>query len=147
MNEIQVGSTITNGFSALRLTEHVDKDRTWKCAGWRGINVALEEFGGNPGTLGFVPDYLLSSWRNLPFEWTPAAGGALEERYVWSSDWRWLQREVRTTVPGVHERVRVKCTGEEGVVTRVAPDGAGLWVETDCNMYRNWSADSFERVT
>lgn len=141
-----VGSTVTNGISALRLTSREEKDPRWKTSGWRGMNVPLEEYGGNPGTTAFIPDYLLSSWRHVPFEWTPVVGGGLEERYVWSSDWRRLQREVRTIVPGVHERVRVKATGEEGVVTQVAPDGSGLWVETDCNMYRNYSADSFERV-
>lgn len=133
-----VGSTITNGSSALRLTSHEERDAHWKTSGWRGMNIPLEEFGGNPGTSAFIPDYLLGSWRHVPFEWAPVTGNALEERYVWSSDWRRLQREVRRIV------VRVKHTGEEGIIIKIGPKG--VWVETDCNIYRNWSADAFERV-
>jgi hypothetical protein len=90
-----VGSTVTNGISALRLTSHEERDTRWKTSGWRGMNIPLEEYGGNPGTTAFIPDYLLSSWRHVPFEWSPVVGGALEERYVWTADWRRLQREVR----------------------------------------------------
>lgn len=95
--EVQVGSTITNGSSALRVTERVQRDSRWRTSGWRGANVALEEFGGNTGYSTFVPDYLLPSWRHVPFEWAPVVGGGLEERYVWGSGCRWLQREVRKT--------------------------------------------------
>jgi hypothetical protein len=97
--EVQVGSTITNGSSALRVQERVAKDPRWKVAGWRGANVSLEEFGGNTGQTSFVPDHLLSSWRQVPFEWTPVVGGSLEERYVWAAGCRWLQREVRRVSP------------------------------------------------
>ena len=92
--EVQVGSTITNGSSALRLTERVEKDARWGTPGWRGTCIPLEPFGGNAGMSDFIPDYLVRNWRYLPFEWSPIIGG-LEERYVWSADWRWLQREVR----------------------------------------------------
>lgn len=101
--DIQVGSTIMNGSSALRVTARVARNPRWRCAGWEGINIPLEQFGGNPNTLGFVPDYVISSWRHVPFEWAPCPGGQVEERYVWSANWRFLQREVR----------RVE-TGEEG---------------------------------
>jgi hypothetical protein len=94
-SEVQVGSTITNGSSALRVTERVEQDPRWGTPSWAGINISLEQFGGNPGTRTSVPDYLLGSWRNVPFEWTPVVGGGLEERYVWSPTYRWLQREVR----------------------------------------------------
>jgi len=57
--------------------------------------IPLEQFGGNAGMSDFIPDYLAASWRHVPFKWTPVIGGGLEERYVWSSDWRRLQREVR----------------------------------------------------
>jgi hypothetical protein len=93
--DVQVGSTITNGSSALRVTERVLKDPRWRVAGWRGLCVSLEEFGGNTGSSAFVPDYLLGSWHHVPFEWAPVTGGALEERYVWSAGCRYLQREVR----------------------------------------------------
>lgn len=146
---VAVGSTITNGSSALRLTSHEERDASWQTSGWRGINIPLEAFGGNPGTSAFVPDYLLGSWRHVPFEWAPVVGGGLEERYVWAPGYRRLQREVRTTEPQIGDKVRVKCTGEEGVVTRsgCGKDGLGLYVETDCNIYRNWSHDAFERVS
>lgn len=94
--EVQVGSTITNGSSALRVTQRVERDPRWKTPGWRGINIALEQFGGNPGTTSFVPDYLLSSWRHVPFEWKLVLGSReVEERYVWAPDFSRLQREVR----------------------------------------------------
>lgn len=95
MIEIQVGSTITNGSSAGRVLERVEKDRTWNTSGWRIVNISLEQFGGNTGMTNFVPDYLLAGWRHVPFEWSPVTGGGLEERYVWSADWTRLQREVR----------------------------------------------------
>ena len=93
-DDVQIGSTITNGSSALRITERVEKDPRWKTSGWRGTNTSLEEFGGNRGMSSFVPDYLLGSWHHLPFEWR-ALPGDMEERYVWAAGWRWLNREVR----------------------------------------------------
>lgn len=95
MIEIQVGSTITNGSSAIRVTERVEKDPIWQASGWRGLDIPLEAFGGNPGTTSFVPDYIARSWRHVPFEWTPVVGGQVEERYVWAPGWRHLQREIR----------------------------------------------------
>lgn len=92
--DVQVGSTITNGSSCIRVTERVARDARWRTSGWRGLSVPLEEFGGNPGTTQFVPDYLLTGWYHVPFEWRRIPGG-LEERYVWASGWRRLQREVR----------------------------------------------------
>lgn len=105
-SEVQVGSTITNGSSALRITERVERDPRWGTPSWRGINVPLERFGGNPGTTTTVPDYLLGSWSDVPFEWRPVVGGALEERYVWASDWRRLEREVRRTVQPTVDGIR-----------------------------------------
>ncbi len=92
---VQVGSTIMNGSSAMRVTERVDRDGSWGTPGWRGLNIALEQFGGNTGMTSFVPDYLVSGWRHVPFEWTPCVGAAVEERYVWSPDFSRLVREVR----------------------------------------------------
>lgn len=92
-DDVQIGSTITNGASALRITERVAKDPRYKTSGWRGIVIPLEEFG-NRGVTSFVPDYLLESWHHLPFEWR-AIPGDMEERYVWAAGWRWLNREVR----------------------------------------------------
>jgi hypothetical protein len=97
--EIQVGSTVMNGSSALRITEKVARDARWRCSGWRGLCIPLEEFGGNPGMTDFLPDYLATSWRHVPFEWTVCPGVSTEERYVWSKDWRRLQREVRPNFP------------------------------------------------
>jgi hypothetical protein len=103
-SEVQVGSTITNGSSALRITERVERDPRWGTPSWRGMCIPLEAFGGNPGTTSTVPDYLLGSWSHVPFEWRRVVGGELEERYVWSADWRRLQREVRPA-PGVQPTV------------------------------------------
>lgn len=96
---VQVGATITNGSSAIRVTERVARDARWRTSGWRGLAVPLETFGGNAGMSEFVADYLLSSWRHVPFEWEPVVGGGLEERYVWTAGYRRLQREVRVNFP------------------------------------------------
>lgn len=94
MIELARGVLVTNGASALRLTERVARDPQWRVAGWRGENVALERHGGNVGMTSFVPDYLLTSWRVIPFEWSPLIGG-MEERYTWTPDYSRLQRELR----------------------------------------------------
>ena len=104
--EVQVGSTISNGSSCIRVTERVEKDARWGTAGWRGLCIPLEAFGGNAGSSEFVPDYLLSGWYHVPFEWRPCVGGGVEERYVWTADWRRLQREVRRTVQPTVDGIR-----------------------------------------
>lgn len=122
-SEVQVGSTITNGSSALRITRRVERDRRWGTPSWEGMCIPLEMFGGNPGMTDTVPDYLLGSWRHVPFEWTPVTGGALEERYVWTPDWRRLQREVRRmvqpTVDGIRGH-RATTAEEDELARRVA---------------------------
>jgi hypothetical protein len=123
--EVQVGSTITNGSSALRITERVAHDRRWGTPSWRGMCIPLEAFGGNPGTTDTVPDYLLGSWHHVPFEWRPVTGGALEERYVFSADWRRLQREVRRAEP-----VPVDCRSEHG---EGHPDCPKCWAWSERN--------------
>lgn len=95
--KIEIGLVITNGSSALRVTERVAKDQRWGTPGWRGQCVPLERFGGMAGTSDFIPDYLVRSWRAVPFEWAACIGGAVQERYVWAEGHRWLQREVRRT--------------------------------------------------
>lgn len=104
--DVQVGSTITNGSSAMRITERVQKDTRWGTIGWRGIHVSLEEFGGMTGTTGFIADYLLGSWHHVPFEWRPCVGGGVEERYVWTPGYRRLQREVRRAVMPTVDGIR-----------------------------------------
>lgn len=103
---VQVGSTIMNGSSAMRVTERVDRDERWGTPGWRGLNISLEPFGGNTGMTSFVPDYLVSGWRHVPFEWTPCVGVAVEERYVWSADFTRLIREVRRRVMPTVDGIR-----------------------------------------
>ena len=96
MSTFATGDYVTNGSSAMCLTARVEKDPRWKVAGWRGTNIALGRFGGNAGMSSFVPDYLLASWRKLPFDWAPVVGGSLVERYVfWAGSYSHLQREVR----------------------------------------------------
>jgi hypothetical protein len=123
--EVQVGSTITNGSSALRINRRVERDPRWGTPSWEGISISLEEFGGMNGMLTTVPDYLLGSWRHLPFEWRPVVGGALEERYVWAGGYRWLQREVRRAEP-----VPVDCRSEHG---EGHPDCPKCWAWSDRN--------------
>lgn len=145
-SEVQVGSTITNGSSALRITERVDKDPRWGTPSWRGLCIALEEFGGNTGTTDTVPDYLLGSWSHVPFEWRPVTGGDLEERYVWTPDWRRLQREVRPRPFEVGERVKFRDDNGEGVgIVRRAEPGK-VWVETLINMWRGADPAWFVRT-
>jgi hypothetical protein len=45
----------------------------------------------------------------------------------------------------VGDRVRLRDWDEQGEVIKVGPDG-GVWVDTDCNIYRNWSQDAFVKV-
>jgi hypothetical protein len=94
--DVQPGTIITNGSSAIMPFFHLERDTYWKTSGWRGDNIALEQYGGNRGTTGFVADYLLSDWYPLPLEWTPLRQGTgQEERYVWRSGWSYLERQVR----------------------------------------------------
>lgn len=94
--EFGIGAYITNGSSAGRVVEIVEKDPRWRCPGVRLANVGLEGFGGDVGMSGFVPDYLLTGWHAIPFEWTPVRyGGGLIERYVWSAGYTRLTREVK----------------------------------------------------
>jgi hypothetical protein len=120
---VQVGSTITNGSSAIRVTERVEKDPRWGTAGWRGLAISLEAFGGDTGTTKFVPDHLLTGWYHVPFEWRTLIGGGVQERYVWSKDFKRLQREVRQavqpTVDGIRGH-RVTTPQEDEVARRFA---------------------------
>jgi hypothetical protein len=146
--DVQVGSTITNGSSCIRVTERVARDSRWRTSGWRGISIPLEEFGGNPGTSEFVPDYLLTGWYHVPFEWRAVTGGELEERYVWAAGWRRLQREVRPRPLAEGERVRFRDdhgAGEGvGIVRRAEP--GKVWVETLFNMWRGADPSWFVRT-
>lgn len=45
----------------------------------------------------------------------------------------------------VGDKVRLKDWDERGEVIKVEPDG-GVWVDTDCNIYRNWSQDAFVKI-
>lgn len=92
--EIQIGSTITNGVTALRLTDKVNHDQGYSRPGWRGIEIALELRTVGAGQSHFIADEALPAWHHVPFEWKPAAPG-WEYRYVWSPDWRYLARETR----------------------------------------------------
>jgi hypothetical protein len=96
---IKIGSIITNGSSALRVDRRVNNNPRWRTPGWEGVVIAMEEFASR-GVRDFVPDYLASSWRHVPFEWASVVGSHdLEVRYVWSHGYRYLQREVRRCQP------------------------------------------------
>lgn len=91
--EVKVGSTITNGSVAVRVTK-----RGLRPGGWYGLHAALQQFGDGTGTKVFIPDHLLPGWRHVPFEWVDCPGGQEQERYVWGKGCRWLERETRPTV-------------------------------------------------
>lgn len=95
-----IGDYITNGSSAGRVVEIVERDPRWKCPALRLANVGLEEFGGNVGMTDAVPDYLLTGWYPIPFEWSPVIGGKLQERYVWTAGYTRLARELRPVGEG-----------------------------------------------
>jgi hypothetical protein len=90
-----IGDYITNGSSAGRVIEVIEKDARWGCPAVRIQNIGTEQFGGNVGMSSTVPDYLLSGWSRIPFEWAPVTGGKLEERYTWTAGYTRLQRELR----------------------------------------------------
>ena len=93
--EYTVNDYITNGSSAGRVIEVIEKDTRWGCPAVRLSNIGLEQYGGNVGMSSTVPDYLLSGWSRIPFEWAPVRGSDdLVERYVWRDNWRRLEREV-----------------------------------------------------
>jgi hypothetical protein len=91
MNQIQTGSTITNGYGAMRVTGRSEEPFE---PGWLGLYISLGS-GELTGTQVIVPDRDLPIWRHVPFEWTRVAGTGLAERYVWSGDHRRLVRQVR----------------------------------------------------
>lgn len=119
--QFRVDDVITNGSSAGKVIEIMTgQDPRWKTPGVRLMNIGLEQYGGNQGASSFVPDYLLSGWYLVPFEWKACVGAQVEERYVWSVNYRWLQREVR--VAAGHDPACPHCggslapSGEEGKV-------------------------------
>lgn len=92
---MNVGSTVMNELAVLRITERVEEDPRWKTSGWRGQYIPLSTRLFIVAHTGFIPDFLVHRWQHVPFEWRPVAGGATEERYVWTADYRHLEREVR----------------------------------------------------
>jgi hypothetical protein len=134
--EVQVGSTITNGFYCVRVTERVEDNLSGP--GWFGVAITMDGSGDDTGLSAYVADYLLSGWYHVPFEWRTVIGGTQEERYVWTPDYRRLQREVRPRPFEVGERVKFRDDngGGEGVgIVRRAEPGK-VWVETLFNMWR-----------
>lgn len=90
--DLQVGSTITDGVLALRLTER-------SATGWRGYAIPVAPASYPAGSIEQVPDGQLWAWRHVPFEWRPMTGTPVEERYVWAPSWRALEHEIRKAVP------------------------------------------------
>lgn len=95
MTDVQPGSTITNGASAVRLTAQVPAEGRWGIAGWSGLNISLEPSGDGTGGLVFLPDYLVRQWRAVAWEWQPLGDSGIEHRYVWADDLRSLRHETR----------------------------------------------------
>lgn len=87
--EIQVGSTITDGECSMRVTGRQDGE-------WIGIYIS-HSTGTMTGTGVVVFDDQLWHWRHVPFEWREVPQAGIEERYVWSADWRRLEHEVRSS--------------------------------------------------
>lgn len=136
--KVQIGSTVTDGASALRVEKRVD-------AGWEGVCISFDPPGSDTGRVVTVLDDQLGGWRHVPWEWTPVADTELEERYVWEPDWCWLNREVRVRPLAVGDHVRI-IEWDEGVgIVRRAEEGE-VWVETLCNTWRGYRADMFART-
>lgn len=92
MNQIQTGSTMTNGASIIRLIGHATDE-------WAAVVIALEGTDHVTGEPCGIPDHMLRKhWRHVPFEWSPLGESGLEERYVWNTGWRSLRHETRTAV-------------------------------------------------
>jgi hypothetical protein len=101
---VQVGSTIYDGFSAIRVTERVVQHtvrngRLEVIKGWRGLAIPISGQPEMPavGTPSYVEDTRLHWWRDVPFEWRPTRFGLgiIEERYVWNDATTKLVRETR----------------------------------------------------
>jgi hypothetical protein len=90
IGEVRVGSTITDGVSATRVTDRVQ-------GGWLGIYISFAS-GDFTGVGVKIEDEDLPSYRRVPFEWTPVQGSETQERYVWTSDQRALRHETRPLV-------------------------------------------------
>lgn len=102
--DIQVGSTIHDGFRAVRVTErvveHVVRNgRREVVKGWRGLAIPISGQPAMPitGSPSYVSDEKLHWWRHVPFEWRPTPLGVqtFEERYVWDEPMTKLVRESR----------------------------------------------------
>jgi hypothetical protein len=92
MNQIQVGSTLTNGNSAIRVIER----GTGEFPGWLGLFISLGN-GTLTGAPVFLADKDMSTWDHVPFEWATLPEVLLEHRYVWTPDCRALRHETRAT--------------------------------------------------
>jgi hypothetical protein len=116
---VQVGSTITNGTSALRVQR---KGET----GWVGLYVSMAPGHRKTltGTPALVPFEDLPGWRDVPFEWSPCPGGEVEERYVWTTGCRALARQFREVARPVD------CSAEHGAGQ---PDCPKCWRWSDRN--------------
>lgn len=90
MNHLQVGSTLTNGNCAVRLTG----PSTGEVAGWLGIYISLGS-GQMTGVPCLLEEADLNHWSHVPFEWTVLPEVALEHRYIWTPDCRALRHEIR----------------------------------------------------
>jgi hypothetical protein len=88
-SEVQIGSTVTNGESAVRVTGRAKSD------GWIGIFISLGS-GKLTGTECLVPIEELAVWQPVPWEWTALEGAGIEHRYVWSANCQVLEHEIRT---------------------------------------------------
>lgn len=82
----------------LRVDLRVELHPRWGYAGWEGVVIPLVETTKLNGR-DFLPDYLVPAWRHVPFEWAEVPDAGLEERYVWSRGYRYLQRETRRIPP------------------------------------------------
>jgi hypothetical protein len=88
-SEVQVGTTITDGEKAVRVTRQFGRD------GWVGIYISFRS-GKLTGMECLVPIEELACWQPVPWEWTPLESAGIEHRYVWSADCRALEHEIRT---------------------------------------------------
>lgn len=87
-DDVQIGSTLTNGCHAVRITGP-------SVGGWLGLHIEIDGTGRMTGTPCEVRRDRLKFYRPVPFEWKRLGGSGVAERYVWSSNWRRLEHQLR----------------------------------------------------
>ena len=87
-----MGSTV----QLSRVTEIVERDKNWKCAGYRVVPVNMG-LGDGYGHSHFLAEYLTESYKIVPMDWQDGITGCpnLQERFVYTARTNTWARELR----------------------------------------------------